>query len=82
MEKSQIDQHKTKESQLLEFTKETYKYVFFIMVIACITSLTATLLVKDFSSRRILFIEIIFFEVEFSKRLLLRFSLFFPLRLF
>lgn len=59
MEKSQIDQHKTKESQLLEFTKETYKYVFFIMVIACITSLTATLLVKDFSSRRILFIEII-----------------------
>jgi len=47
------------ESQLLEYTKKTYKYVFFIMIVACLTSIIATLLAKDTNTRRILFIEIL-----------------------
>jgi len=46
-------------SKLLEITKSTYKYVFFFMVIACLVSILASLLVNDAAARRILLIEII-----------------------
>lgn len=54
MEKSQMEK-----SKLLEFTKTTYKYVFYIMVTVCLVSILATLSVNNTTARRILFIEII-----------------------
>jgi bacteriorhodopsin len=50
---------KVEDSNLINITKNSFQWVFYIMITACIVSIVSTLLAKDFSSRRVLFLEIL-----------------------